>query len=398
MAPVPSWITIRRPDVSSRVAGIVLTPTTETVRSLSETARAIVTLSGCPGAGARRLGGSWRRRRRRDQGHVPAIAQPEPIAIERALVRGALPDDAGEAIPCAGSEVGADDPARGGDEDPGSLAGGVDEPCGETGRGLRRRSVDRPGQGPEPTLGRLAEVGRAQASRGGLARPARGGNDAAERDPELQLTVRIGERARTRAGGCRGRWRDAGRQPDEDPARLVAERQQHRAARSARPRESRSRRRSRSSRARRPARRRSAAPSRRANPTGSAHRSVRSSVSGRADRLDRLMGSAGHWVTDRRRRRGSVLRVAVGLASRRALEREVARPGHRQPVAGRTRSGRVSLTDDPTTVARSPAARVGSPERRRHDDRPELTGPVVEEQAETVGECRSGPPRSCRWP
>ena len=51
MAPVPSWITIRRPDVSSRVAGIVLTPTTETIRSLSGMARAIVTPAGVPEPG-----------------------------------------------------------------------------------------------------------------------------------------------------------------------------------------------------------------------------------------------------------------------------------------------------------------------------------------------------------
>ena len=69
---VASWMTIRRPVASSRLAGTVTTPTTETVRPWRASARAIDTLDGLVGPEL----GAGRRGRRRRRGRPGGRCRP----------------------------------------------------------------------------------------------------------------------------------------------------------------------------------------------------------------------------------------------------------------------------------------------------------------------------------
>ena len=107
IAAVPSWMTMRRPVASSSVGRTVVTDALDrriaALRPGSRrrsTGRARSSLRSTPAA--------WPSRQARSTAPDPtsrtmsrAIAQPEPVAVERALPAGPLADDAGQAQPIA---------------------------------------------------------------------------------------------------------------------------------------------------------------------------------------------------------------------------------------------------------------------------------------------------------
>src|SRR5262249_24771436 len=87
VAPEASWTTIRRPEASSNVARTVTEPSTVTVAPSAMCRAVAIGMAGAARA---------RGRRGIHDDDVGAIPEPDPVAVQRALARCALADDAGD--------------------------------------------------------------------------------------------------------------------------------------------------------------------------------------------------------------------------------------------------------------------------------------------------------------
>ena len=108
-----SWTTIRRPDASSSVAGAVTTASMAIARSVIRRALAIVTVGIDPALPAA-LGDAGRARSRRggDEHEVRGVADPDPVAVERAGPGGPLADEPDDPVRRADLERPEGEPAR----------------------------------------------------------------------------------------------------------------------------------------------------------------------------------------------------------------------------------------------------------------------------------------------
>ncbi len=159
------------------------------------------------------------------------IAKPQPIAVERARARRPLADDPGQPVAVARQECTGGDTARRRNEDPGTPAGTIDQPGGKPAGRLRRCVLDRAHEEGQATLGRLVQGRRGELGwrdgRPGFARR----QDPSDGRPDLELAVRVGERAGHHDSGSARRSGDPRRKTNEDPAAPVADGEQRRAAR-----------------------------------------------------------------------------------------------------------------------------------------------------------------------
>ncbi len=195
-APEASWTIRRRPDASRSVAAIVTTASMRTGPSARRRTAAIGRTAGPAGRrrGRRRSARRCPGARSGNDDQVGRVADPESVAVERALARGALAHDARQPQPRAGPserwlEAGGLRRAR-----PEGHAGVVNEPQHEVAARLaRRRRLERSLQYHQARLGGLAQ--RRRRSRQGIRQrldPIDNHVSGGAR-PKLELTVRVDE-------------------------------------------------------------------------------------------------------------------------------------------------------------------------------------------------------------
>ena len=343
-----SWTTIRRPDASSSVAGAVTTASMAIARSVIRRAFAIVTVGIDPALPAA-LGDAGRARSRRggDEQEVRGVADPDPVAVERAGSGRPLADEPDDPIRRADLERAEREPARdvGHDLDRRTTVAGEDQ-REVTGGGLRRLGVESPGRRHEvafvgfareqplratsasearrvPRMRTSASVGRISSwPYGAASLPATSSRVPRPSDPSPDAprttspAVRVADRQQGRRPETSGlRDDDAGR-PHASAERKGSDRAQRRDI-------------GRWSRARRGRRRRGWRRGREWRRSGG-----RCRLAGRCRR-----GTRGGGVGTRRRARRGCRR------GRRRREGELAIEGRLDPVAAGARPGAVSLPE-----------------------------------------------------